>query len=149
MCSCRTSLPKDVQMCSRETMVRWGRKHLVPRQPLPPVAPAPTQGRGSCVSLGTCRGCPLLPGCGDTGGGVWTWTPADSSVAQHRPARGPTRKNRLLSWQGNIIRVLQAGRLRQRVYFRVTHSGWPRSLWRTRKFDVSWSPGPVSSPPVL
>lgn len=52
--------------------------------------------------------------------------PADSSMAFSPAAcRGPTRKNRLLSWQGNIIRVLQAGRLRRRVYFCVTHSGWP------------------------
>lgn len=67
--------------------------------------------------------------------------PADSSMAFSTAAcRGPTRKNRLLSWQGNIIRVLQAGRLRRRVYFCVTHSGWPESPWRTWKFNVSQSP---------
>lgn len=76
--------------------------------------------------------------------------PADSSTAFSTAAcRGPTRKNRLLSRQGNIIHVLQAGRLRQRVYFCVTHSGWPGSLWRTWKFNVSQSPDPVLPLPVL
>lgn len=75
---------------------------------------------------------------------------ADSSTAFSTAAsHSPTRKNRLLSWQGNIIRVLQAGRLRRRVYFCVTHSGWPGSLWWMRKFNVSQSPGPVLSLPVL
>ncbi|NWH55108.1 TF7L2 factor, partial [Fregata magnificens] len=64
---------------------------------------------------------------------------SDSEV-RGKPPAGP-----LLSRQGNIIRILQAGRLRQRVYFHVTHSGWPRSLWRTWKFSVAQSPGPVSS----
>lgn len=31
----------------------------------------------------------------------------------------------------------------------MTHSGWFRSLWRTWKFSVSQSPGPVSSLPIL
>lgn len=76
--------------------------------------------------------------------------PADSSTAFSTAACwGPTRKNRLLSWQGNIIRVLQAGRLRRRVYFGVSHSGWPGSLWRTWKFNVSQSPDPVLPLPVL
>lgn len=76
--------------------------------------------------------------------------PADSSTAFSTAAcRGPTRKNRLLSRQGNIIHVLQAGRLRRRVYFCVTHSGWPGSLWRTWKFNVLQSPDPVLPLPVL
>lgn len=76
--------------------------------------------------------------------------PADSSTAFSTAAcRGPTRKNRLLSRQGNIIHVLQAGRLRRRVYFCVTHSGWPGSLWRTWKFNVSQSRDPVLPLPVL
>lgn len=75
--------------------------------------------------------------------------PADSSTAFSTAACwGPTRKNRLLSWQGNIIHVLQAGRLRRRVYFGVTHSGWPGSLWRTWKFNVSQSPDPDAVLPL-
>lgn len=74
--------------------------------------------------------------------------PADSSTAFSPAARrGPTRKNRLLSWQGNFIHVLQAGRLRRRVYFCVTHSGWPGSLWRTWKFNVSQSPRSCAASP--
>jgi len=77
--------------------------------------------------------------------------PADRSVAFGTAAasRGPAAKNRLLSWQGDITRVLQAGRPRRRVCFCVTHSGWPRSPWRTWKSSVLPSRGPAPSLPVL